>query len=1107
MVGAVSQTTPTPAEEVPRFATLYSAQHPNWPPYPGNGNNLPAWNLGDNVYLLDDLDFDYDAPVISSSSMMSADGMTPPGFDETGGGSEYTTSYSSSLVIDMNGLWLEITSVDMTNQLADLLLHNTSETNYYQLLSKTNLLQPDWILGTYKLGDTGTNQTAFYSETIGDNPMRFFRAQQAEAVLYVSSGTDAVEPRGSDPGQVGNFYVNGTWADYYGTNVLTVRYRMSGTASNGVDYTLLSGVATITNGSSTEIDVLPLTDSLLERAEDITLTLVPTNTYLIYPGQDSATIHILDSSTTVSLVVSAYSAIEPDGPTGIPATPASFLVRRTDTRGIYTNMPVRYMVSGTASNGVDYVALSGTVNFAPDMTETNIDITPLKDSLSEATETVTLTLLDNATNGYSIDTNSMAGTVTIDDSSTTVTLNAYSITGIEPDGPPGAPAVPTYFLVSRTDNRGIYTNLAVRYVMSGTASNGVDYAILSGTVNFAPDTTSTNIAITPLADSLIEGTETVTLTLLDNATNGYFLNTNYLTRTVMLNDSTTTVSLGLASTPGVEPDGPPGIPAMFASFWVHRGDARNIFTNLPVHYVVSGTASNGVDYVALSGTVNFLPGMTDTNIVITPLADYLIEGTETVTVTLLDAPGNGYFINTNSMTATIPIIDTTTSVSISAGANATEPYPGGNTPLQSGYFQVSRSDAWVYGRGVNTNLTVAYQMSGTASNGVDYVSLTGNVTFAPGMTTTNIYLQPLSDFLMESNETVTLTLIANPTNADSYLIASNAASATINIVDTTNMFAPVASLSGPIGIDFYAPSNALIVSYNFDGANPYAFARIYTNATGATVITNWSGIHGLANEIKVATVKTNAGGFTNGDVYFGSGTGIGWLSANGSVSNLNWCVLTNATVTNALPLRGSLYVDQTGVFSNNLIAVTSEGSGSSSKKGVWRVDAQGHPTLLTNLNTPHLEGVITLTNDVQRWGPWAGKIITGDEDAPPQGVIYTIATNGAVTAYNTTNLISGGIRPEDFDIIPANQDLYACDPTGNQIMKLPYQFLTNYVGDILITDAGESTNPNAGKLFIVHWNAATTNFVTVSIPFKRPNGTVGELEHVTFAPINLQPIP
>lgn len=74
MIQAVATTTPTPAASIPDSATFYSAQNPDWPPLPGNVNDLPAWNLGDNIFLLDDLG---QPQTQMMSSRMSSDALTP----------------------------------------------------------------------------------------------------------------------------------------------------------------------------------------------------------------------------------------------------------------------------------------------------------------------------------------------------------------------------------------------------------------------------------------------------------------------------------------------------------------------------------------------------------------------------------------------------------------------------------------------------------------------------------------------------------------------------------------------------------------------------------------------------------------------------------------------------------------------------------------------------------------------------------------------------------------------------------------------------------------------------------------------------------------------
>jgi hypothetical protein len=65
--------------------------------------------------------------------------------------------------------------------------------------------------------------------------------------------------------------------------------------------------------------------------------------------------------------------------------------------------------------------------------------------------------------------------------------------------------------------------------------------------------------------------------------------------------------------------------------------------------------------------------------------------------------------------------------------------------------------------GTNGDLLVAYSISGSASNGVDYVALPGAVTIPTGQHQALIAVVPLDDLLPDSNKTVVLTL-TGPTN-------------------------------------------------------------------------------------------------------------------------------------------------------------------------------------------------------------------------------------------------------------------------------------------------------------------------------------------------------
>ena len=58
---------------------------------------------------------------------------------------------------------------------------------------------------------------------------------------------------------------------------------------------------------------------------------------------------------------------------------------------------------------------------------------------------------------------------------------------------------------------------------------------------------------------------------------------------------------------------------------------------------------------------------------------------------------------------------------------------------------------------LNQNLTIPIQLSGTATNGIDYSGIPTSINFPPGQTTASFTIQSLTDVLVEGLETLTLT--------------------------------------------------------------------------------------------------------------------------------------------------------------------------------------------------------------------------------------------------------------------------------------------------------------------------------------------------------------
>lgn len=166
-------------------------------------------------------------------------------------------------------------------------------------------------------------------------------------------------------------------------------------------------------------------------------------------------------------------------------------------------------------------------------------------------------------------------------------------------------------------------------------------------------------------------------------------------------------------------------------------------------------------------------------------------------------------------------------VDISFGNNAIEP------PInQVGSFSLVRRS-----RVTSSPLTVYYTISGSATMGVDYTSLSGSVTFRADDLTTNIYVYPFADNQIEFDESVTLTLI----HTNGYFVDPKFESATISIQDNvTNVFEVVMTNIWAIGIDYHPVTNALIVSTDPRVYDPPFFLQIRTNIvfTNEVFVTN-----------------------------------------------------------------------------------------------------------------------------------------------------------------------------------------------------------------------------------------------------------------------------
>jgi hypothetical protein len=90
--------------------------------------------------------------------------------------------------------------------------------------------------------------------------------------------------------------------------------------------------------------------------------------------------------------------------------------------------------------------------------------------------------------------------------------------GISPSGPDAYKfgAQPGAFAITRIG--GTNLDLNVNYAIGGTASNGINYSLISNSISIPAGATSTAITIVPLDDNLVDGDKTVVLILSASTT-------------------------------------------------------------------------------------------------------------------------------------------------------------------------------------------------------------------------------------------------------------------------------------------------------------------------------------------------------------------------------------------------------------------------------------------------------------------------------------------------------------------------------------------------------------------------------------------------------------
>ncbi|WP_405207302.1 BspA family leucine-rich repeat surface protein [Aquimarina sp. LLG6339-5] len=533
---------------------------------------------------------------------------------------------------------------------------------------------------------------------------------------------------------------NTTGSDITGTLGLT------GTATNGVDYTDVISF-TILQGSNSVLITVPVTDDTeVEPTESVIATISSPSIGSVNPANATATGNILDDDGSGLL----YSITTPtDGLEG--SSDVTYIVSIdggiNNTTG--SDITGTLGLTGTATNGVDYTdVISFTILQGSNSVLITVPVTD--DTEVEPTESVIATISSPSIGSVNPANATATGNILDDDGSGLL----YSIT-TPTDGLEGSSDVTYIVSIDGGINNTTGSDITGTLGLTGTATNGVDYTdVISFTILQGSNSVLITVPVTD--DTEVEPTESVIATISSPSIGS--VNPANATATANILDDDGSGLLYSITTPT---DGLEGSSDVTYIVSIDGGINNTTGSDITGTLGLTGTATNGVDYTdVISFTI--LQGSNSVLITVPVTDDTEVEPTESVIATI-SSPSIGS-VNPANATATANILDDDGSGLLYSITTPTDGLEGSSdvtyiVSIDGGINNTTGSD-----------ITGTLGLTGTATNGVDYTDVI-SFTILQGSNSVLITVPVTDDTEVEPTESVIATISSpsigsvNPANA------------------------------------------------------------------------------------------------------------------------------------------------------------------------------------------------------------------------------------------------------------------------------------------------------------------------------------------------------
>jgi Calx-beta domain len=260
-------------------------------------------------------------------------------------------------------------------------------------------------------------------------------------------------------------------------------------------------------------------------------------------------------------------------------------------------------------------------------------------------------LVNNVSN-WIVDTVNGDYAATVPNTTSFSVVSATPAVNLSVSSTSGTEAATTVITLTATASSAVSGDQTVSLGVSGTNITAGDYTLSNPIITIPSGQTTGSVTFTVVDDSLVEGTETATLTLTNPSAGITLGGTVTQVITIADNDAPAVPTVSIEATDATAAESSSSNGPNTGTFTVTRsGDTTAALT---VTYTIGGTATNTNDYSRLTGSVVIPAGQTSATIAIIPVNDATVESSETVSLTLVD--GASYDLGAVS-TATVTIAD------------------------------------------------------------------------------------------------------------------------------------------------------------------------------------------------------------------------------------------------------------------------------------------------------------------------------------------------------------------------------------------------------------------------------------------------------------------